>query len=46
MGVISPTLAVKNMKHTIEFYRNSFGFKEGITSRMPVTQGDIHNGYV
>ena len=31
MGVISPTLAVRNMKQTIEFYRNSLGFEEGIT---------------
>jgi uncharacterized glyoxalase superfamily protein PhnB len=31
VGVVSPTLAVNNMKHTIEFYRDSFGFKKGIT---------------
>jgi uncharacterized glyoxalase superfamily protein PhnB len=30
MGVISPTLAVRNMKQTIEFYKNSLGFKMGI----------------
>ena len=30
MGVISPTLAVRNMKETIEFYRDSLGFKLGI----------------
>ena len=30
MGVISPTLAVRNMKQTIEFYRDSLGFKMGM----------------
>ena len=30
MGYISPTLAVRNMKQTIEFYRNSLGFKMGM----------------
>jgi uncharacterized glyoxalase superfamily protein PhnB len=30
MGVISPTLAVRDMKKTIEFYRDSLGFKLGI----------------
>ena len=30
MGIISPTLAVRNMKETIEFYRNSLGFKMGM----------------
>lgn len=30
MGVISPTLAVRNMKQTIEFYKNSLGFKMGM----------------
>lgn len=30
MGVISPTLAVRNMKETIEFYKNSLGFKMGM----------------
>ena len=30
MGVISPTLAVRNMKDTIEFYKNSLGFKMGL----------------
>ena len=31
MGYISPTLAVRNMKQTIEFYKNSLGFKMGMT---------------
>ena len=30
MGYISPTLAVRNMKKTIEFYQNSLGFKMGM----------------
>jgi catechol 2,3-dioxygenase-like lactoylglutathione lyase family enzyme len=30
MGVISPTLAVRNMKQTIQFYRDSLGFKIGM----------------
>lgn len=30
MGVISPTLAVRNVKKTIEFYRDFLGFKLGI----------------
>ena len=30
MGYISPTLAVRNMKETIEFYKNSLGFKLGM----------------
>ena len=30
MGYISPTLAVRNMKETIEFYTNSLGFKLGM----------------
>ena len=30
MGAISPTLAVRNMKETIEFYKNSLGFKMGM----------------
>ena len=30
MGVISPTLAVRNVKATIEFYQDSLGFKLGI----------------
>jgi uncharacterized glyoxalase superfamily protein PhnB len=30
MGVISPTLAVRNMKQTIQFYRDSLGFKMGM----------------
>jgi len=31
MGVISPLLAVRDMKKTIEFYKNSLGFKLGMT---------------
>jgi uncharacterized glyoxalase superfamily protein PhnB len=30
MGVISPTLAARNMKQTIQFYRDSLGFKMGM----------------
>lgn len=30
MGVISPLLAVRNMKETIEFYKTSLGFKLGM----------------
>ena len=30
MGVISPTLAVRNMKETIEFYKHILGFKKGL----------------
>jgi uncharacterized glyoxalase superfamily protein PhnB len=30
MGVVSPTLAVRDMKRTIEFYKNSLGFKMGM----------------
>jgi uncharacterized glyoxalase superfamily protein PhnB len=30
MGYISPTLAVRNMKQTIEFYKDSLGFKMGM----------------
>ena len=30
MGVISPLLAVRDMKKTIEFYTNSLGFKAGM----------------
>ncbi|MDH4269307.1 MAG: zinc ribbon domain-containing protein [Dehalococcoidia bacterium] len=30
MGCISPTLAVRNMKQTIQFYRASLGFKIGM----------------
>ena len=30
MGVISPTLAVRNMKETLDFYQNSLGFKLGL----------------
>jgi len=31
MGDISPLLAVRNMKQTIEFYKNSLGFRLGMT---------------
>ena len=31
MGYISPTLAVRNMKQTIQFYRDSLGFQMGMT---------------
>ena len=31
MGYISPTLAVRNMKQTIQFCRDSLGFKIGMT---------------
>jgi len=31
MGYISPTLAVRNMKQTIQFYRDSLGFEMGMT---------------
>jgi uncharacterized glyoxalase superfamily protein PhnB len=30
MGYISPTLAVRNMKQAIQFYRDSLGFKVGM----------------
>lgn len=30
MGCISPTLAVRNMKETVQFYRDSLGFKMGM----------------
>ena len=30
MGYISPTLAVRNMKETLDFYKNSLGFKMGM----------------
>jgi len=30
MGVLSPLLAVRNMKETIEFYTKSLGFKMGM----------------
>ena len=30
MGTISPTLAARNIKSTIEFYKNSLGFKMGL----------------
>ena len=30
MGYISPTLAVRNMRPTIQFYRDSLGFKVGM----------------
>lgn len=32
MGYISPTLAVRNMKKTLEFYQESLGFKLGMVS--------------
>jgi len=31
MGNLSPTLAARNMKETIEFYQNSLGFQLGLT---------------
>lgn len=31
MGYISPTLAVRNLKQTIQFYRDSLGFQMGMT---------------
>jgi uncharacterized glyoxalase superfamily protein PhnB len=31
MGYISPALAVRNMKQTIQFYRDSLGFQMGMT---------------
>jgi uncharacterized glyoxalase superfamily protein PhnB len=31
MGYISPTLAVRKMKQTIQFYRDALGFKVGMT---------------
>lgn len=31
MGTLSPTLAVRDMKETIDFYKNSLGFKMGMT---------------
>jgi len=31
MGYISPTLAVRDMKQTFQFYRDSLGFKIGMT---------------
>ena len=30
MGYLSPTLAVRNMKETIAFYRDVLGFKTGM----------------
>jgi len=30
MGYLSPTLAVRNMKETIAFYKNALGFKTGM----------------
>ena len=30
MGYLSPTLAVRNIKKTIEFYKNSLGFEMGM----------------
>ena len=32
MGVLSPALAVRNMKETVKFYKNSLGFKLEIAS--------------
>ena len=31
MGYISPMLAVRDMKQTVQFYRDSLGFKVGMT---------------
>lgn len=31
MGYISPTLAVRNVKETVKFYRNTLGFEMGMT---------------
>ncbi|UCH43664.1 MAG: VOC family protein [Dehalococcoidales bacterium] len=31
MGYISPTLAVRNMKAAIDYYKNSLGFEMGMT---------------
>ena len=31
MGYLSPTLAVRDMKKTVDFYTNSLGFKLGMT---------------
>ena len=30
MGYLSPTLAVRDMKNTIDFYKNSLGFRIGM----------------
>jgi uncharacterized glyoxalase superfamily protein PhnB len=35
MGYISPALAVRNMKKTIDFYTKSLGFKLGMTFPSP-----------
>jgi uncharacterized glyoxalase superfamily protein PhnB len=35
MGYLSPLLAVRNMKKTIDFYTNSLGFKLGMTFPSP-----------
>ena len=35
MGYISPTLAVKDMKATIDYYTNSLGFKLGMSFPSP-----------
>ena len=35
MGYLSPTLAVRDMKKTIEFYTNSLGFKLGMCFPTP-----------
>jgi len=42
MGVLSPTLAVRNMKETIEFYKSSLGFKMG----QQCLSYEAHYGYV
>ncbi len=44
MGYISPTLAVRDVKQTIQFYRDSLGFKTGMTfpnadKSMPIFPG-------
>ena len=31
MGTLSPTLSVRNMKETIEFYKNAIGFQMGLS---------------
>ena len=35
MGYLSPTLAVRNMKKTIDFYTNTLGFKLGMCFPTP-----------
>jgi len=41
MGVLSPTLAVRDMKETIEFYKNSPGFKVGTALCIPQQWGGL-----